>query len=334
MALLPRFSCKWPRQIERMSEDMHILLARYFSGAATAEEATRVRSWASVPENRAEFDLLQKMWTATVPAATAPFNTNKAWSKVDARIQGHSGGRVRSLYRYLVAAAAVLALAFGFWWFSRSSDNWMTANATTAMQTLRLEDGTTVYLRPGSTLRYPKAFGSKERAVELEGEAFFDVHHDPAHPFLIDAGAADVKVLGTSFSVKTGDEVLLVVKTGLVQFSAAGREGVKVAAGERAVYQSGTFSKETNTDPNFNAWQTRVLHFQDTSLDAVARTLSDYYGVTIGLAKADAVELANTRVTLELRDQPLDQALKQLSLITSYLVQEKTKGIYEISLAR
>ena len=315
-----------------MSEEMNNLLAKFFSGAATAGEEDRVRSWAA--ENEAEFELLQKMWSAPAPAPALPFDTNKAWARVDARIGARSGGKVRSLTRYWSAAAALIVLALGIWWFTRSSDDWMTASATTAMQTLKLEDGTTVYLRPGASLRYPKKFGKADRQVELDGEAFFDVHHDSAHPFRIEAGEADVKVLGTSFSVKTGDQVLLVVKTGLVQFSASGKEGVKVAAGERAMYMKGSFNKEANTDPNFNAWQTRVLQFNNTSLDVVAKTLSDYYDVRIGLAKADAVELANTRVTLELRDQPLAQALKQLSLITSYLVQEKADGTYEISLAR
>jgi transmembrane sensor len=66
-----------------------------------------------------------------------------------------------------------------------------------------LADGSTVYLNRDSRLTYPESFRGESRRVSLSGEAYFDIAPDTKHPFIIDAGKASVKVLGTSFNVIT-----------------------------------------------------------------------------------------------------------------------------------
>ena len=63
-----------------------------------------------------------------------------------------------------------------------------------------LPDGTTGWLNSGSSLTYSLPF-SNNRKIELEGEAWFGVTKDEAHPFEINVGNSIVKVLGTSFNV-------------------------------------------------------------------------------------------------------------------------------------
>lgn len=70
-----------------------------------------------------------------------------------------------------------------------------------------LPDGTIVWLNSGSNFTYDNNhFGESDREVTLSGEAFFDVAHDARHPFIIHAGKIDIKVLGTSFDVKSYPE--------------------------------------------------------------------------------------------------------------------------------
>lgn len=64
-----------------------------------------------------------------------------------------------------------------------------------------LSDGTEVMLNAGSRLTYPIRFMKSERRVQLEGEAYFKVAKDAAHPFVVEAGILDVRVLGTTFNV-------------------------------------------------------------------------------------------------------------------------------------
>lgn len=64
-----------------------------------------------------------------------------------------------------------------------------------------LPDSTIVWLNAGSRIRYAEDFIQEKREVYLEGEGFFDVKHDPEHPFIVHAGNIAVRALGTQFNV-------------------------------------------------------------------------------------------------------------------------------------
>jgi ferric-dicitrate binding protein FerR (iron transport regulator) len=68
---------------------------------------------------------------------------------------------------------------------------------------LVLPDGTEVWLNSGSKLRYQDDFNKAFREVELEGEGFFDVVKDAHHPFIVHTDGIDIKVLGTTFNIKS-----------------------------------------------------------------------------------------------------------------------------------
>jgi transmembrane sensor len=69
--------------------------------------------------------------------------------------------------------------------------------------TIRLSDGTQVWLNSESSLRYPASFKGTERKVEITGEAYFEVAHNPAMPFVVKKDAMEVRVLGTHFNIDT-----------------------------------------------------------------------------------------------------------------------------------
>ena len=65
-----------------------------------------------------------------------------------------------------------------------------------------LADGTHVWLNSGSKLKFPNNFdGQDTRNVELVGEGYFEVHHNPQKPFIVHTRELGVKVLGTCFNV-------------------------------------------------------------------------------------------------------------------------------------
>lgn len=91
-----------------------------------------------------------------------------------------------------------------------------------AKTTVHLPDGSVVILNSGSRLSYDKDFGVKNRLINLEGEAYFDVKKNPSMPMIVSAGAVEVKVLGTTFNVKAYAEDSLVeasLFTGTIQLS-------------------------------------------------------------------------------------------------------------------
>ncbi|KHJ38738.1 fec operon regulator FecR [Pedobacter glucosidilyticus] len=71
---------------------------------------------------------------------------------------------------------------------------------------VEMPDGTQIWLNAGSKITYDNQYGKKTRSVSLEGEAFFDVHHDPKHPFMIYTKNLTLKVLGTAFNVRAFKE--------------------------------------------------------------------------------------------------------------------------------
>tara|TARA_R110002049_G_scaffold38978_6_gene120436 strand:- start:20003 stop:21187 length:1185 start_codon:yes stop_codon:yes gene_type:complete len=73
--------------------------------------------------------------------------------------------------------------------------------------TIILSDQTKVYLNAGSSLKYPVKFiEGQNRQVYLTGEAYFEVHKDKKHPFILTSGEMDLKVLGTKFNVSAYPE--------------------------------------------------------------------------------------------------------------------------------
>ena len=106
-----------------------------------------------------------------------------------------------------------------------------------------------VTLNSNSKLEFPAKFASDKREVTITGEAFFEVKPNPEKPFVINAGGAQVKVLGTSFNVSAypkTDAVEVIVKTGKVQVTQkteqleAETNEVILTPGEKGTFYAGS----------------------------------------------------------------------------------------------
>jgi len=83
-------------------------------------------------------------------------------------------------------------------------DGYKLATTDAGMKTrIRLADGSTVWLNAGSTLKYPAKFDKQTREVFLSGEGYFDVQKHASKPFIIHTEKMDIRVLGTSFNVRS-----------------------------------------------------------------------------------------------------------------------------------
>lgn len=109
-----------------------------------------------------------------------------------------------------VAAAAIFLAAFLTADYRTAKDLSEHLLSTTALPgqitTMTLTDGSRVQLNAGATMHYPPLFKGKERMVQLDGEAFFEVSRDEKKPFIVRTFATDIEVLGTKFNVNADEE--------------------------------------------------------------------------------------------------------------------------------
>jgi ferric-dicitrate binding protein FerR (iron transport regulator) len=317
-----------------MKEGMHDLMGKYLSGDITPSETNALMDWVDADEsNKEEFLAVKELWQTSGETKFPSFNTDAAWVKLNQQLTpAKTKAKLFTIGRLAVGVAAAFIIVLSVWLLGKGEMNSVTASAP--VEKILLADGSVIYLRNGSTLNYPSKFKGDERNVTLDGEAFFEVAHDNRHPFIIRSGTANVRVVGTSFSVIEKDQqVQLVVKTGKVRFydRADTSRQLLVVAGERALLEKGAITKEVNADVNFNAWQTRQLVFNNTPLAEVVNTLRDYYRVDITLRPSDRQQLSNSQITASFNDQPVEAVMKELALIGDLHVEEN-KGAYEIQL--
>ena len=148
-----------------------------------------------------------------------------------------------------------------------------------------LSDGSKVYLNRNSEFSYRKNFGKTGRNVKLTGEAFFEIAPDASKPFIIDAGKAKVKVVGTSFNVITNNResaVEVFVKTGKVLVSDnSGSQSIQLDPGFVGTMNSKAAAKVLNTNPNYLSWNTGYLDYSGQKLSVVFKDLKRVYDMDI-----------------------------------------------------
>ena len=145
-----------------------------------------------------------------------------------------------------------------------------------------LSDGTKVHLNAESQLTYPICFSDKERIVQVEGEAYFDVAPDKEHPFIVQTPHTSIRVTGTSFNVRAyADEE--------IESTTLNSGGVKISSGnevfELIPNQHYTYNKKTNTNTVTNvntelytSWESGSFIFLNVPLENVMSYLSKWYG--------------------------------------------------------
>ena len=152
--------------------------------------------------------------------------------------------------------------------------------------TVELCDGTKVYLNSGTTLEFPSRFDGKVRSVILKGEAYFDVARNVSKPFVVEVDEVKVKVLGTSFNVKSYvDEpgVYTTLVEGSVAILRDGQPEKKIKPGEQAYYNKGVGTLSiAEVDVNeFTSWKDGLFYFKDIALEEILRIVSRWYDLEV-----------------------------------------------------
>ena len=296
-------------------------LYRYVACQASPEEETAVLTWLEAdPAHESELAKVQRQHDLV--ALSAPL-INELYAKDRRRRFGSV------LRRWSAAAAAVVLLAFGGYYFhaardfSRQGERLLSVSVPHGQRvSLTLQDGTSVWLNAGTTLRYPALFTGRERRVEIDGEARFEVVHDAKHPFIVRTYACDVEVLGTKFDV-TAEE-----REGL--FSAALLRGsVKVTnrltPGEQFVLKPNEEVRLAGRRLNLNAigsmddylWTEGMISIKGLSFGELMHKFEKSFGVKIRIDRARMPEVDYNHGKIRISDG-VDSALRLLQMASDF----------------
>jgi transmembrane sensor len=152
---------------------------------------------------------------------------------------------------------------------------------------MKLADGSRMWLNAGSSVTYPVIFTGKERNVSISGEAYFEVAHDAAKPFIVSKGAMHVTVLGTRFNVNAYDddpEIRVTLLEGSVKVNTTtDLQSLLLKPGQQAIVsRSNILSMASTVDIDaVMAWKNGLFNFNNADLSMVLRQLARWYDLAV-----------------------------------------------------
>jgi transmembrane sensor len=360
-----------------------LLAAKRLSGDATKEELHELDLFISEhPETQQMFEEAEKVWLSstnikTIVTAEHFDKLRKKIAAVDADypqpaetalIETTTSPRRR--LKFVVVPAIIVLIVSGFLVFKKlNSKNYEPVSIASAnvnsvfaqkgsKPKITLPDGSTVLLNADSRIYYGNDFATK-RELRLEGEAYFDVVKNPNKPFIIHTSEMDVKVLGTSFNVRSYpdesfSEASLIKGSIEVHLKDRNRQPIILKPNEKInVSKSAETLNEVNKrkkviaatpteqlfaikkiQPNIKdnvikeiAWTQNKLYLQAERLDRVALMLERWFGKRIQVTNES---LKSVRYTGNFEDETLEEVLQalQLSAPFRYKIENETVVIY------
>mgnify|MGYP000559506368 FL=1 len=255
--------------------------------------------------------------------SATPIDSNdkqQVWNRVASATQPQSqSAKVNSIFsaksiRWAAAAVLIIGAIFSFVYLNYLSQPKIIAESQSTIKTVTLSDGSSVTLRPHSTL-----LGIEESATShqyrLEGEAIFDVTSKPERTFQVTTALGKVKVLGTRFSVSSwGEQMQVFLDEGSVEvLSTQAQNPVQLSPGQSASISSNkivTVSEKANYKEYFD-WVNGELVFENKALKDIAAEIEQEFNITITLPKSIAEDSISGQLPLD----DLELALQDLELV-------------------
>lgn len=233
-------------------------VVRLTSGNVQPGDVEAARAWCALaPEHQQAFVEARRVWALS--------------GQLQAPARRHAPAR-----QWALASAAVLVLGVGLAlaWHGQWGADYRTGVGE--RRVVPLADGSRISLDAESAVDVE--ISAQARRITLrKGEAVFDVAHDPARPFTVQAGAVRATALGTVYAVsREGSAVDVIVKRGRVAVSDAS-DRVELAAGEAVGQQAGRLGSKHGLDVDSAlAWQQGRLVFEQAPLAQVLKALERY----------------------------------------------------------
>lgn len=327
------------------------LIASYLSGELDEQQTCELKSWiAGSVEHEKYFMQYQEIWfSSSSEEETHIYDSDKAIQRFKNRVSEYGKNSARSYFVkfrnvYKYAAAVLLLGVVSYMSFQAGEENLYDALSMIVLDApaggtsrMVLPDGTVVVLNGGSKLAYAQNFGVKNRSVELEGEAYFEVTKNKAKPFSVESQGIRVNVLGTKFNVQNYPEDKM-ASVSLMEGKVAldnkfdTSQHIELLPGERAEFnkETGILNKmKIESIADDNSWMEGEMIFEEVPLLDVVKLLSRSYGVDINICN-DALKSLRIVGRFNRNTQSVNEVMSVLEATGKirYDIQGKSITIY------
>lgn len=305
------------------------LFKRYLQKKTTPAETQSVEQWYD------SFDQNQ------IPA-TAPVAENiktEIWSKVSARITPVKPIRTHAVRKIWVAAAILLILAgASFYYFYQDTaatlypeNKWsLLSTRPGEKRQFLLADSSTLILNGGSTVYVSKDMSQTRKIALVDGESFFDIHHDASRPFIVQTGEITTMVLGTAFNIRYFRDIsqfnINVVRGKVSVKGKETAENILTQNQSLAVnIQTGLHRKQLLTEPVAD-WQKGIIQLDNSSFEETCIIIKKSFNITMEAADKE-VEKSHYSAQLPADITP-QKAMEILAAIHHFKVERSNDSTF------
>lgn len=313
----------------RNSDYIHFF-DKFLQKQATPEEVRQLIEW--LKKDAAFSSWADAEWE-TASSEMNPELRQRLFRQIQEKIQPGAKAvamRRRTVYAGFrqIAATLLLMLATGLGIYFHTVRQLAMPDMVVAVEkgqkaSVTLPDGSRVWVNSDSRLTYGSRFNAKERILQLEGEAYFEVTPDKDRPFIVETNRLSVQALGTSFDVKNyeeEDQISTVLMTGKVKVE-SDKDCIFLEPNEKVTFNktTGSMRKSTIEDAGGYAdWKFNLLSFRAETFERIVHTLERHYNTRIVF---ESESLKKYRFTGSIGNTSLESVLQILSL-TSPLAYE------------
>ena len=321
-----------------MDQQITALFRKYLSNSATSDEMKELDEW--IASNEDLNDWLENQ----VDYSSAEMDAEK---QADILAKIHEKIAVQSKQKFVlpgwaktVAAVALIVLmaASAAIYFRSNQPNKIQYAEIGALRgqkaSVTLPDGTKITLNSESSLKYSTNYNQSDRAVELVGEAYFEVAKNKKIPFVVKAGKLEIEAKGTAFNIKaypTDNSISTTLTEGKIEVKTP-VDVLNMIPNERMEYSNTdqTFRKLTLTDAEGSiGWLNDELSFENATLAEVVANFSRIYNIDIQFASESIKE---QRFTGKINNNSLLSVLRIISLTSPIRFEQKDSVVilYEV----
>ena len=307
------------------------LIAKYLAGEMSVDEMLEMEQWIQYSdEHRQLFESCKIVFDTPInsKAQEPSFDSAPAWDKVAARIgvatkpetpviQMEPQTKQKTSIPWMrIAAAAVIVLAAGFYFFTKP-DPLTTIASGDFIREVWLPDSSKVTLNQFSSIAFKPNFGKNHRNLTLDGNAYFDVKLN-AITFSIQTDIGVVEVLGTAFAIsQSTDSLQVTVERGRVLVQSAENASINtiLERSEKAILTGSTLEKETVTSLNDLYWANKRLVYRQATLTQVLKEMEDLFDKSI---QYDSTAIAACLISAIFKEESFESMMDNMAISLNF----------------